>query len=86
MRKLIGEGQHIPWWYGIAYRSFDLDAKVAYPVPFHWLVKLCLHVCGHWRKFKNLGRNTRTQFEKEALKAYRQGLEAGLKVGAYGRK
>lgn len=36
---LVSEGQRIPWGWGIAYRDFERDAKLAYPIPIHFLVR-----------------------------------------------
>ena len=35
----VPEGGYIPNWYGIAYRDFDRDTKVAYPLFLHLLVR-----------------------------------------------
>ena len=35
----IPEGELIPRWWGIAYRDFDRNAKVAYPIPLNFLVR-----------------------------------------------
>ena len=36
---LVGEGERIPWGYGISYRDFERDTKVAYPLGIHFLVR-----------------------------------------------
>ena len=38
MRKIIKEGETMPWYYGFAYRLWDRCAYVAYPFPINHLV------------------------------------------------
>ncbi len=39
MKRLVREGDLIPTGYGIAYRDFNMDMKVAYPLILHLVVR-----------------------------------------------
>jgi hypothetical protein len=39
LNRFVSEGQIIPWGYAVAYRDFDRDTKVCYPIPLHLLVR-----------------------------------------------
>ena len=72
---LVGEGQLIPMGYAIAYRDFDLDMKVAYPIPLHFLVRW-------FRDFRfwlmSVGRPGYRENIESA--AYRRGVECEIEV------
>ena len=73
MRRYVGEGERIPTGYGIAWRDFDTDYKVAYPLVLH-LVLRWLRDAKFW--LMSVGRpGYREQVEREAY--YRGRLDAG---------
>lgn len=80
MRALVGEGERIPFGYGVAYRDFCLDTKVAYPLLVHFVVRWA-------RDFRfwlmSVGRpGYREQIEHAAWQnGYGLGLRQGRKIG-----
>ena len=39
LRREISEGASIPFGYGVAYRMFDRQSRIAYLIPLHLLVR-----------------------------------------------
>lgn len=74
----IGEAEMIPRWYGIAYRDFDRDTKVAYPIIIHWIVRYGRDLL-YWIRWVGY-----PSFRQEVEhKYFRLGLEAGWKGCEY---
>lgn len=92
--KLSEEGEPLPKWYGLAYRDFDRDARVFYPIPLNVLVALFMKVrYGFKYGFANFimekeeygdmmylrGARTANEYASDAYKdAYEKGLNAAL--------
>lgn len=81
MRKLIEEGEYIPWGWGVSHWDFDTGGKWAYPIPLHFLVR--------WQRdfrcwLMTVGRpGYREKIERNA---YNLGLEDGRAASAVMKK
>ena len=47
------EGEMIPHWWAVAYRDFDRDVAICYPIPLHLIIRW-LRDIRHW--FMHIGR------------------------------
>ncbi len=37
-KRFVRQGHIVPWWLGLAYKQYDRDSAVCFPVPFNWVV------------------------------------------------
>lgn len=74
--KVIRNGDVIPRFYGIAYRSFIDDKAICYPVPLNWLVRWGMEIA---RRLKVPGT---TKFERAVVAAYQKGFKEGKQQAA----
>ena len=63
----IEAGSIPPWGYGLAYRRFDQDVGVFYPIPLHWIVRHARNVY-FWVRFSH-NQNFHERKEREIFKA-----------------
>ena len=47
LSRFVPYGEIIPWGYGVAWRAFDRDGAICYPIPLNLVVRLAREV--HWR-------------------------------------
>ena len=44
MRKIWGDGESRPKWYGVAYHELITSTPVCYPFGIHWIVRAWFHL------------------------------------------
>jgi hypothetical protein len=75
MRRFVRALDVIPRGYGVAYRAWDRDGAVCYPIPLNWLVRWARGAM-IWLRFPERA----TRYEAANRAAYDRGYVAG---GAY---
>lgn len=82
MRKYIREGELRPKWYFRAYRDFNKDMLVCYPIGINLLAALY-----HWAQYKwfTFLWNVVYKMQVEERSIYRLGFERGYERGARDR-
>ena len=68
-------GESAPRGYGLAYRRFDMDVSIYYPIPFNLIVAFFREVW-FWIAFKHI-RLQREGFNKGYMKGYGEGVKRG---------
>jgi hypothetical protein len=77
MKKIIREGDRLPWGYGVAYRNWDSMTAVCYPFPLNHLIGFILPL---WWKCRNAKRNEFDEIiNKKTDAAFQRGLVSGLR-------
>jgi len=79
IEKIGREGEPTPKWYGLAYRDFDRDVRIFYPIPINIFVTLYMKVrAGFKWGFANfvLGK------EEFGGRLYKDGFKSGYDKGA----
>ena len=76
MRRFVRAYDKIPVGYGIAYRTFDADGNLCYPIPLNWIARWLRSA---WVALQGPGRDT--WIEKRELAAYQLGFDIGRRAG-----
>ncbi len=68
-----------PWWTGFAYREFDTESEVFYPVPFNLLIALVRYL--YWK----IAWQWPVQLAQPFRRIYELGKNDGYKMGRTNR-
>jgi hypothetical protein len=76
VEKLIKEAEAMPKWYGFAYRDFNRDVRVAYPIPINiivaWFRYFNLKIRFEWPRIFDAG-----DWHLTLKKGFKEGFNAG---------
>ncbi len=72
---LLGEGEVVPFWYGLAYKDFTRDVCVFLPIPINFIIRASREF--YWLMMKAWPNKLERKIHEETHAAFERGKQMG---------